>query len=248
MVCGLLVAFVLAGISLCIWIYLQLNLSRADATVLAKRQELYKGDCGSWYQYLELSVNYSPSDTRVAEQAWIRADEGTWAQSKAGSRVEISYVPIPSLRQFALYHTKQLVEPLPPMSHVLDVQRSASAVVKNIHHVTHLGGRSKGHCSIEAWQPFDMVELSFVPEGNNEAVTALDSLDSASMANLSVGKPVTVTYFSSHPLTAKIVGASRDHKWKNGIEMLAIPVFLASLLLIGAVFSLRKWLARRRIH
>ena len=85
-----------------------------------------------------------------------------------------------------------------------------------------------------------MVELTFIPEGKSEAVTALDSVDSARMLNLVVGKPITVNYSSSYPLTAKIVGANREHKWKNRIQQVA--VFSLPFLLLVVFFA---WLKRK---
>jgi hypothetical protein len=241
---GGLVLLLLAGIPLCTWVYVELNLSRAGATVLEKSQEIIELGCGRWQQDLQLRVNYSPSDTRVAEQTWIRVDEGTWVRSQPGSRVEVSYVPVAALRQIPLYYTKGLAEPLPPMPQAQDVQRSASAVVKKIHHVIQVAGPARHGCGwMDAWQPFDMVELTLIPEGKNEAVTALDSMDSASGLNLAVGKPVTVNYSSSYPLAAKIAGASRQHIWKNRVEQVAVYGLPVALLVAFLMWVTRK--ARR---
>src|SRR5579862_4537694 len=85
---GGLVLFLLAGIPLCTWIYVELRLSRASATVIERRQDTFDRSCGSWHESLQLHVEYTPSDRWGPEQAWITVDEGTFVQSQAGSRVE----------------------------------------------------------------------------------------------------------------------------------------------------------------
>lgn len=238
---GVVVGFILVGIPLCTWVYVKLHLSRAGATVLEKRQDTFDRSCGSWHQSLQLHVDYTPSDTRGAEQGWITVDEGTFVQSQVGSRVEISYVPVALLRQIPWYTTKGLAEPLPPLPRALDVQRSASAVVKDIYHVTEIGpGDDGGGCEMGAWQPFDMVEFTFVPEGKNEALTAYDSVDSASMLNLAVGKPVTVNYSSSRPLAAKIAGANREHIWKNSVQRVGLYGLLGLPFVVVLMWVTRK--------
>jgi hypothetical protein len=228
---GGLVLVLLAGIPLCTWVYVELNVSRASASVLEKRQEIISLGCGRWQQSLQLRVSYLPSGTPGVEEAWIKVDEVTWARSQTGSKVEVSYVPVTALRQIPIYYTKGLAETLPPAQ---DVPRSARAAVTKIHHITQVSGiAGRRSCGwMDAWQPFDMVELTYVPEGNNEAVTALDSMDSGSTLNLAVGRPVTVNYSSGHPLAAKIAGASREHMWKNRVQQAAVYSVPVGLLVI----------------
>jgi hypothetical protein len=226
-----LVMFILLGIPLGTWIYVRLDRSLATATVLEKNEEVYYGYAGRWKQYFRLRVRYSPSDTQAAEQATIEVDEGTWEQSHAGSPVEISYVPVAALRHIPMYYTKGLAEPVLPGSPDPDLERSATAVIKNIHHITKVGGTSRSR-GMDAWQAFDVVELSFLPEGRHEAVTSVDSVDAGSVSNLAVGAPVAVTYSPRRPRAAKIAGASREHEWKNNVEVFALPAAAALLLLM----------------
>jgi hypothetical protein len=225
-----LVMFTLLGIPLGTWLYVELNLSRADATVLEKSEEVYHAYGGRWRQYLRLRVRYSPSDTQVAERATIEVDEGTWDQSHKESAVQISYVPVAALRQIPMYYTVGLAEPVRPLSPDPDIQQSASAVIRNIRHVTTVGGNSRSR-AMAAWQPFDVVELSFLPEGRREAVTSVDSVDAGSVPNLAVGTPVTVAYSQRRPRAATIVGARRAHEWKNTVEVFGFPGVAALLLL-----------------
>jgi hypothetical protein len=238
-----LVMFILLGIPLGTWLYVQLNLSRAQATVLEKSEAVYHGYGGSWKHYFRLRVRYSPIDTRRSEQATIDVDETTWEQSRTGSPVEISYVPVTTLRQIPIYHTTRLAEPLRPLSPDPDIQRSATALVRNIRHITKVGGNGRSR-AMTAWQPFDVVELSFLPEGRREAVTSVDSVDAGSVSNLAVGTPVTVAYSQRHPRAARIVGASREHAWKNNLEVFAVPGVAALLLLLLAARG--RWHPRPR--
>ena len=85
---------------------------------------------------------------------------------------------------------------------------------------------------MDAWQAFDVVELSFLPEGRREAVTSVDSVDAGSVSNLAVGTPVTVGYSQRRPRAAKIVGASREHEWKNNVEVFGVPGVAVLVLLM----------------
>lgn len=236
---GVVVGIILVGIPLCTWVYVELNVSRASASVLEKRQEIISLGCGRWQQSLQLRVSYLPSGTPGVEEAWIKVDEVTWVRSQTGSKVEVSYVPVTALRQIPIYYTKGLAEALPPAQ---DVPRSARAAVTKIHHITQVSGIGRRHgCAwVDAWQPFDMVELTYIPEGKNETVTALDSMDSGSTLILAVGKPVTVNYSSGHPLAAKIAGASREHIWKNRVQQAAVYSVPVGLLVIFLAWIRRK--------
>ena len=237
-----LVIFILLGIPLGTWVYLQLKSSVADATVLEKSEYVYHGFYGNWKQYFRVKVKYSPSDTGAPELATVDVDEGTWDQSKAGTHVQIAYVPIALLRQIPMYHTRRLAEPLPPASSLPDAQRSASAMIKNVQHFNNVIMDSRSR-SMKAWQPYDVVELSFIPEGRDEAVTAVDSVDSGKVPGFTAGKRVTIDYSLRSPRAAKIAGASREHEWKNEFEILVFPAIAALVLLFFFVQNV--WKSRR---
>ena len=93
---------------------------------------------------------------------------------------------------------------------------------------------------MDAWQAFDVVELSFLPEGRREAVVSVDSVDAGSVSNLAVGTPVAVAYSQRRPRAATIVGARREHEWKNNVEVFGFPVVAALLLLVLLARGRRK--------
>jgi hypothetical protein len=212
------VTIVLLGIPLATWIYVKLNVTQTEARVLEKSDHVYHGYSGNWKLYLRLKVQYQPTDTRIAETATIDVDEGTWDQSKPGSKVEISYVPTAVLRQIPMLYTKALAAPLRHASQMPDEQRKSNAIIRNVTHVARVADSSRSH-GVPAWQPFDVVELSFVPEGRNETATAVDSVDAESVPNLVVGNQIVVEYSTAHPHAAKIGGGTRNCEWKNNLEI-----------------------------
>jgi hypothetical protein len=212
------VTIVLLGIPLATWIYVLLNVTRTEATVLEKSEQVYHGYSGNWKLYHRLKVQYQPADTRIRETATIDVDESTWDQSRPGSRVEISYVPAAILRQIPMLYTKALAAPLPQSSQPPDERRKSNAIIRNVTHVARVADSSRSH-GVPAWQPFEVVELSFVPDGRNDSVTAVDSVDADSVPNLVIGNQVAVEYSTVHPRAAKIAGGTRTCEWKNNLEV-----------------------------
>jgi hypothetical protein len=95
-------------------------------------------------------------------------------------------------------------------------------------------------------QPFDLVQLSFVPAGLHDPVLAVDAIDSGSVSRLEQGGNIAITYPENDPRAAAIDGAGYTHYWKNplgyaGYNTIAILGFLA-LLTVG-VFVFRKAVA-----
>jgi hypothetical protein len=227
---------IVLGIPLATWSYLHLTPARTSATVIDKTQSVVHKTGGSWKLYLQLNVLYLPADARFPELATIDADEATWDQANPGTRVEVAYVPVLSLRQFPLLSTTRLAAPLPPLRRGPDEQRRAKAVVRNISHILQVGGstRSRG---MPAWQPFDVIEFEFVPEGRTEPVRAADSVDADSIPGLAQDKPVDIAYSTAHPHEARITVGTQRHEWKNNIEVFA-PLGL--IVAIFVFFRLRR--------
>lgn len=227
---------ILLGIPLAAWSYLRLTPACTAATVIDKTQSVVRKTGGSWKLYLQLNVRYLPADARFPELATIDADESTWDQAHPGTRVEVAYLPMLSLRQLPLLSTTRLAAPLPSLRRGPDIERRAEAIIRNISRVLQVGGstRSRG---MPAWQPFDVIEFEFVPEGGTEPVRAADSVDADSIPGLVQGKTVGIVYFTMHPHAAHITVGTRRHGWKNNVEVFA-PLGL--IVAIFVFFRLRR--------
>jgi hypothetical protein len=112
----------------------------------------------------------------------------------------------------------------------------AQAEVRKIREETHsfTSGRTTG--SVPAPQPWNVVELQFVPEGRKKPVIAVDSVDAGSVPNLRVGERLAVTYSKNNPREARLAG-TRTWRWKEWGELAQWAVLgiitLAAISLLG---------------
>lgn len=101
-----------------------------------------------------------------------------------------------------------------------------------------LSGRTSG--SVPAPQPWNIVELRFVPEGRQKPVIAVDSVDVGSVANLQVGARLPVSYNKSHPRDARLAG-TRTWRWKEWLELAEFALWgvitVAAVTLLGKAAS-----------
>ncbi len=86
--------------------------------------------------------------------------------------------------------------------------QSARATVAHISTVTHIleGRRKRGMATS---QPYDIVQLSFTPQGRTESVIAVDEIDHDSIPELSPGEVLPIEYQSDQPRIARILGGTR---------------------------------------
>jgi hypothetical protein len=117
---------------------------------------------------------------------------------------------------------------------------TAQAEVKRVREETasFTSGRATG--SVPAPQPWNIVELQFVPEGRKKPVIAVDSVDVGSVPNLRVGERLPVTYNKSNPREARLAG-TRTWRWKEWGELAQWAVLgiitLAVMSLLGKVMG-----------
>jgi hypothetical protein len=101
-----------------------------------------------------------------------------------------------------------------------------------------LSGRTSG--SVPAPQPWNIVELQFVPEGRQKPVIAVDSVDAGSVANLQAGARLPVSYSKSNPRDARLAG-TRTWRWKEWIELADFALWgvivIAGMTLLGKAAS-----------
>lgn len=86
--------------------------------------------------------------------------------------------------------------------------QSARATVSHISTVTRIleGRRKRGMATS---QPYDIVQLSFTPQGRTESVLAVDEIDHDSIPGLSPGEILPIQYQSDQPRIVRILGGSR---------------------------------------
>jgi hypothetical protein len=103
-------------------------------------------------------------------------------------------------------------------------------------------GRSSSGSS-HAWplvQPYDLVWVEFTPPGIDHPVQTVDVVDDGSVANLTKGGTVQITYPTDDPRAARLVGATYRHLWINnlaylGSTLLGLAIFGLIAILLGAL-------------
>lgn len=106
-----------------------------------------------------------------------------------------------------------------------------------------VSSRSTGE--LPAPQPDHVVELHFVPQGRDQAVVAIDSVDVGSVPALTIGARFPVSYNAADPRDARLPGA-RTYRWRErvtlGSNILGVIAVLVGILLLRklAGFGWRK--------
>lgn len=97
--------------------------------------------------------------------------------------------------------------------------QSVRAKVAHISTVTRiLEGRRKRGMSTS--QPYDIVQLSFTPQGRTESVIAVDEIDHDSIPELSSGEILPIQYQSDQPRIVRILGGTRTFPEQARISFL----------------------------
>jgi hypothetical protein len=123
--------------------------------------------------------------------------------------------------------------------------RAATAHVRQVREVTRSLLSTRRH-SYEAPQPWNIVELSFVPDGWDQPVVAVDEVDAGSVPALEIGARLPVHYSAANPRAARL-DAARTWRRREWGELVTYVVLLAAtfggLILAGRLF--RRWWTRR---
>jgi hypothetical protein len=78
-------------------------------------------------------------------------------------------------------------------------------------------------------QQYDIVQMTFLPDGRREPVLATDSADAGSLVTF-VGDTITIAYAADDPRDAQIIDATHSHHWRNVIFFVWTSVATAVLL------------------
>jgi hypothetical protein len=96
--------------------------------------------------------------------------------------------------------------------------------------------------------PFDIVQMTFVPEGKSEAVVAVDSADAVGLENFSalVDDTITIAYAPETPRDAQIIGVTHSHHWRNAVYFAAINLALLLSITLPLLWLYRR--GRQRVN
>ena len=118
-------------------------------------------------------------------------------------------------------------------------QATTEATVRSVSLYTQTRSSDQDDNPTPLIQPFDLVEVSFVPQDRSEPVVALDRIDADSYP-LEMGGTVPLTYRIDQPRQIQLQVGSRSYLWKNPAASL---VLLGGMLLVGFIVF---WRGRRR--
>lgn len=123
----------------------------------------------------------------------------------------------------------------------------ATATVARIVDITKLGSEGDSR-ALPLPNPYQVVELQFVPPGLDTPVTAVDKIDENSVPGLRVGQTAAIVYDADHPRTARLQAGTRafpghTRRWVIVVG-LALSVAIAIMWIIGAVLRF----ARRAVR
>lgn len=126
------------------------------------------------------------------------------------------------------------VFPTPWETPLAEPVRTAEAEVRQVRDIdrSFVSGRATG--SIEAPQPWQLAEVTFVPEGRDQAVVALDGVDVGSVPGLERGRKVAVAYNPAAPRDVRLVGGARTYRWREWLEL---AEYLAILVVLLGAFA-----------
>ena len=117
-------------------------------------------------------------------------------------------------------------------------QATAVATIHDINLYTEIRSSQNDDDETVLIQPFELVEVTFVPEDWQDPVVALDRIDAESLP-LEIGGTVPVVYRTDLPRQIRIQDGSRTYAWKNPLYTLATWAII-----IAVLFFL--WRRRRR--
>ena len=240
-----LIAGAFAGGSL----YLNAAGAVTPVKIIDKVEMIDLGKNGSWSRNLMIRGEYSPPGESGSLPITLRCDARTFDSLREGQTVEARVLRSGQILNIASLKDRSV------FSHITErfprapsgPWREATAVVSDLTHVTEYLDR-RG--SLQLRWPFDIVQLSFTPEGRDRPVIAVHVVEAASAPDLTKGQTVRILWPEDDPRSARIIGARPGAPWANWfygkIETLAIGVVLLALFLIfGYIWGRRgafKWM------
>ncbi|MGH9752885.1 MAG: hypothetical protein ACREA2_08870 [Blastocatellia bacterium] len=228
-----LIVAALAGGSL----YLDTAGAVTPVKVVDKSDTINLGRNGSWNRHLSAQVEYQSPGEIGSTPIGLRCDAATYDALRIGQTVEARVLDLGRYFKFARLKdrsTFSLIADRFPRS-PRGPWRETTAVISEVTHVTEYSSRrSSTHLP---W-PFDIVQLSFKPDGRDQPIIAVDVVEAASAPGLVKGGIVQIVWPEDDPRSAKIKGARPGSPWANWFyglgEILAIgSLVIAFFVVIG---------------
>jgi len=208
--------------------------------VVDKSDTISLGRNGSWRRNLSVQVEYQSPGENIPTPIGLRCDAAVFDALRIGQTVEARVLDLGQVFKFARLKdrsTFSLIGDRFPRS-PRGPWRESAAVISE---VTHIAEYSSRRSSSQLPWPFDIVQLSFTPEGRDQPVVAVDVVESASAPGLVKGWTVRIVWPEDDPRSAKIKGARPGSPWANWFyglgEILAIGV---AVIAFFAVIGLRR--------
>jgi len=203
---------------------------------------------GLWSRTRSVQVEYQPpGEANRPMMLWLASDAETFDALTVGQTIEVRLVDFGEIFKVARMtnrSTLSFVAELMPRQ-PRGEWRQTAAVVRDVRHITEyrVGRSTSGLRQLHA--PYDVVELSFIPEGRAEAVSAVDVIERGSVPELVQGNYVQITWAADDPRAARIVGARPGAPWANWFYVLTNELLIAGTVIGVALLGLML-LARRR--
>lgn len=199
---------------------------------------------GSWSRSLSVQVEYQAPGEIGSTPITLRCDARTFDALREGQTVEARVLDLGRIFKFARLKERStfsfITERFPRSPG--GPWREATAVVSEVTHVTEYSNRRD--VTQLRW-PYDIVQLSFTPDGKNHPVLAVDEVEAASAPNLMKGQTVRILWPEDDPRSAKIIGARPGAPWANWFynvgEIIAIGgLVIVLIVLAGAILRRRR--------
>jgi hypothetical protein len=214
--------------------------------VMDKSDTISLGRNGSWRRNLSVQVEYQSPGENNPTPIGLRCDAATFDALRIGQTVEARVLDLGQVFKFARLKDRSTFSligdrfsrsPRGPW-------RESIAVISDVSHIAEYSSRRSS--SQLPW-PFDIVQLSFTPDGRNQPIVAVDVVESASAPGLVKGGTVRIVWPEDDPRSAKIKGARPGSPWANWFyglgEILAIG---AVVIAFFAVIGLRRRMRRTK--
>jgi hypothetical protein len=205
--------------------------------VVEKSDTINLGRNGSWNRNLSARVEYQSPGEIIPTSLWLGCNARTFDALQVGQTVEARVLDLGQIFKFARLKDRSsfsLIADRVPRS-PRGPWRESTAVISEVTHVTEYSTRRR---SAQLPWPFDIVQLSFTPDGREQPIIAVDVVESASAPGLVKGGTVRIVWPEDDPRSAKIKGARPGSPWANWFyglgEILAIgAIVIAFFFVIG---------------
>lgn len=217
--------------------------ARTPVQVTDKKESITNGKYGSWNRTFKVQIKYQSPRELIPTSLTVGSDAETFDSLHVGQTVEARILDYGEYLKFARLGNRTTLswfQGLLPRS-PNGPWRQANATVSYVKEVTRYTDRSG--TSVIRW-PFDVVELTFTPEGRQENVVAVDVVEAASVPGLKKGDVRPILYAEDVPREARIVGARPGEPFKNWLY--SIGEYIAIILGFFVLIAIVSMLFRRR--